>query len=559
MIRFFALTFLFISSTGFAQILLRDEWVKLLEDDTKTMALSHHLFFKSILQLSREDNLKLAVEVEKHCNKGNERLQLVGQSVKAILHFYYRDNQNDPLNDMIRCYQKSIELDEPYLQAEFGKICGSMYYHISREDIAVQYAISSLKLTEYLGHENFGYQVSYYITAGETLLKTGFYEEAINHLQKALQLSKNDTTVTELNFINAYNNIGLSYRYLGQHQKAIEYFNLLKDYCKKVGRLDWVDIAYKNRINSFVELKMLDSAKIVANWLLHSQKHFYEKDDRIIAYEMLGKVAIKENNFPEAKAYLIKSIEENNGSNKRLLMRAYEPLALCYEKLRQQDKAYLYLKQTQIYNDSINKVSQSAKNQYLLAKANFEREQLKLRKLAAEIKSVKKLRNYSILLILIIGGGIISIIIKKKNNEAKLKKEVALELEKSKTEIVQKDKNIDLLNEKINDQINHVVESNAIRELSQQVILTEEDWQNFKTMFEKSYPTFFRKLVVKVPGITEAEQRMAALIKIQLTTKQMASMLGIGQDSVHKSRHRLRQRLGTDSSTELENFIESLF
>src|SRR6185295_8907976 len=95
-------------------------------------------------------------------------------------------------------------------------------------------------------------------------------------------------------------------------------------------------------------------------------------------------------------------------------------------------------------------------------------------------------------------------------------------------------------------------------ELSQQTILTEDDWHKFKALFEKIYPGFFRKLKERATDITLAEQRMAALTRLHLTTKQMSSMLGISVDSVHKTRQRLRQRLqiGTDES--LEDTIVSL-
>ncbi len=56
----------------------------------------------------------------------------------------------------------------------------------------------------------------------------------------------------------------------------------------------------------------------------------------------------------------------------------------------------------------------------------------------------------------------------------------------------------------------------------------------------------------------DAEQRMAALIRLQLTTRQMASMQGISPDSVHKTRQRLRQRIGVTNETNLEEFFVSL-
>ena len=63
-----------------------------------------------------------------------------------------------------------------------------------------------------------------------------------------------------------------------------------------------------------------------------------------------------------------------------------------------------------------------------------------------------------------------------------------------------------------------------ISELTQQTILTEQDWYKFRSLFEKIYPGFFIKLKDRFPDITVAEQRMAALTRLHLTTKQIASM-----------------------------------
>ena len=97
----------------------------------------------------------------------------------------------------------------------------------------------------------------------------------------------------------------------------------------------------------------------------------------------------------------------------------------------------------------------------------------------------------------------------------------------------------------------------TIAALSNLTILTEAEWDQFKELFEKNYPMFFQDLREKVPDITVAEQRMAALICLQLTTRQMASMQGISPDSVHKTRQRLRHRLGVSTETNLEEYLRS--
>lgn len=107
--------------------------------------------------------------------------------------------------------------------------------------------------------------------------------------------------------------------------------------------------------------------------------------------------------------------------------------------------------------------------------------------------------------------------------------------------IIEKSELIEKLNNKL---ARHVDESRiTIEELTTQTILTESDWENFKKMFERVYPRFFVSLKERAAGITVAEQRMAALIKLILTARQMAAILGISVDSVHKTKQRLRQRM----------------
>lgn len=97
-----------------------------------------------------------------------------------------------------------------------------------------------------------------------------------------------------------------------------------------------------------------------------------------------------------------------------------------------------------------------------------------------------------------------------------------------------------------------------INEISRQTILTEEEWENFKQLFEKVHPGFFIRLRERSRDTTLAEQRMAALTRLNLTTRQMASMLGISVDSVHKARQRLRQRLQFSAETTLEETLSSI-
>jgi DNA-binding CsgD family transcriptional regulator len=97
-----------------------------------------------------------------------------------------------------------------------------------------------------------------------------------------------------------------------------------------------------------------------------------------------------------------------------------------------------------------------------------------------------------------------------------------------------------------------------IEEISGQSILTEDDWLKFKTLFNKLYPDFFTRINKQIQNITQAEQRMAALTLLHLTTKQMAAVLGISPNSVIKAKQRLRQRFEFQTDQQVEEFIVNI-
>jgi hypothetical protein len=89
-------------------------------------------------------------------------------------------------------------------------------------------------------------------------------------------------------------------------------------------------------------------------------------------------------------------------------------------------------------------------------------------------------------------------------------------------------------------------------------ILTDEDWNSFKKSFSDIYPAFFSKLRYICPTITTSELRLCSLIKLKLSIKEMASMLGISPESVKTSRYRLKKKLDLGENETIEEFIEKL-
>ena len=97
----------------------------------------------------------------------------------------------------------------------------------------------------------------------------------------------------------------------------------------------------------------------------------------------------------------------------------------------------------------------------------------------------------------------------------------------------------------------------SVQNLYNRRILTEEDWSAFKVYFEKVYPGYIQRLKTTNPGLSDAEKRLFLFIKLELSRKEAAVMLGISVDSVKKTRNRLRHRLGLGEEVDLDAFVRA--
>ncbi len=85
-------------------------------------------------------------------------------------------------------------------------------------------------------------------------------------------------------------------------------------------------------------------------------------------------------------------------------------------------------------------------------------------------------------------------------------------------------------------------QSRYLEQLFGSTILTEEDWQRFRAVFEKAFPGFIDDQKALYPGLTPGELRYLVLEKLQLSTREMARMLGVSDNTVRQKRARLRRK-----------------
>jgi len=254
------------------------------------------------------------------------------------------------------------------------------------------------------------------------------------------------------------------------------------------------------------------------------------------------------------------------------LRNAYYTSTQIFREMGIYDSAFYYNNLWSRINDSLEKVVATSSLAISKAKLNDETSRYNIQNLNKEKRSQLLFRNIMMAGIVVLSLFVLLMVnrnrLKTKMKMEKVEREKLLmerefrsakeQLEMFTANIIEKTNLIEKLELQAKDKQASSEQQAMISEISGQTILTEDDWLKFRSLFEKIYPGFFIKLKEKFPDITIAEQRMAALTRLQLTAKQMASMLGISVDSVHKTRQRLRQRLRISQESSLEEIMSGI-
>ncbi|MBN7812193.1 tetratricopeptide repeat protein [Algoriphagus sp. H41] len=83
----------------------------------------------------------------------------------------------------------------------------------------------------------------------------------------------------------------------------------------------------------------------------------------------------------------------------------------------------------------------------------------------------------------------------------------------------------------------------------------DADWEDFKNNFEKVHQDFFKSISKDRLELTPAEMKLASLIRMNLSSKEIAATLGISPESLRIARYRLRKKLGLQKGESLQNYI----
>ena len=87
---------------------------------------------------------------------------------------------------------------------------------------------------------------------------------------------------------------------------------------------------------------------------------------------------------------------------------------------------------------------------------------------------------------------------------------------------------------------------------------TSREWEDFEEQFNLLNSDFFKQIKAAIPNISPDEARLCALIKMNLSTKEIANKLNLSVRGIETKRYRLRKKLPIENADSIESFLETL-
>lgn len=314
---------------------------------------------------------------------------------------------------------------------------------------------------------------------------------------------------------------------------------------------------------------------------------------------LFGKILRLRNRIDDATKSVEKGLllaQENNLKQFELV--AYEELKELKKQQHKPYEALAFYEKYESLKDSLFALEKSKQIAYIEFENELEKKNNELSKLEAHEKASKIINLILILgiVILSVAGYIIYFVSKqrlKKSKQLALKTKEYLESEQA---LIQKElENSELKRQELRQQldfknreltsyalnfikknevvqelqliINKLKESSVInkdklitdlKKIIKKNLSIDRDWDDFSRFFDDVHQGFYSNLKLSHNSLTVNDLKLCSLIRLNLNTKETASILGISPESAKTARYRLRQKLGIDAKQDIANYLVNL-
>lgn len=417
-------------------------------------------------------------------------------------------------------------------------------------------------------------------TIGNAYYRIGDYDGA----KKMLLIADNtpDSWIALDNY-NCKNTLGLLYREFKQYDSAVYYFKEAAVLAQQNNDIAWVGICNGNiGITYYLQGKYDEALPLLeADVIACIKEGEYAYDNAVNSSLVITDIHLKRNNTAKARNMLDLINQYLPLTRDKILLQSkYYPILAKYSYVTGDvNKAYHYKDSAAIYIDSIIK----RKNAYELSKIQLRYENDKnnaeLMKLKAEKKYIEFMRNGLIAGVVLIFF-IALLFINRQRLHYQLKKNQMLnqqkiaerdlsnatkELESFTKHLQDKNTLIEKTTEEI-EKLQHALDTSKKTEINNDVllqlqastILTDDEWEEFKSLFEQVHKGYLQRLKDKMPDLSPADTRFVVLSKLKLSNKEMAGILGVQPDTIRTYKHRLRKKYDLPDDNSLNEWVNTI-
>ena len=470
---------------------------------------------------------------------------------------------------LLKSIKLATQLKDDQLMAELYALYAELYRKTSNY---ILYNLKAIQLQEKVGISHFVYVANRYYNVSLGLYLNEEYHQSINFGLKSLDIISKEKKSTDLDlYILQTDIVGASYFMLGKADSSSFFYQKILDTLLKNPQRNarfqqlWIAIAKGNIGKVLAMQNQVDRAVPLIEVHLATSLKLGSFNNVAIAENNLGGVYLR------TRAYGKALISYRNGYQYaakahvlREQVKACKGLADVFRSMKQTDSAFSYYALYHQYRDSLVESVNKGKLSGIKASIAFDNMQGDLRQANDTISSQRLIRNFILMAVVLLT--IIALllynrkmlrqkyladVLMHKRNQAEQEAKLAKAQIQAFTEhIIDKESLIVSLQKQLasgNEQLNE--------SLLRYTLLTDTEWEKFRSEFSRAYPEFLPSLRNVLPSVSPAEERLSTLLCLKLTTSQIANTLGISKDSVGRSKRRLKQRLNLEPNALLEDFI----
>ena len=447
------------------------------------------------------------------------------------------------------------------------------YMDMGKLDLAMKETLNALHVLDTIRPENKLGKAIVTGDIGRIEMLRGNYKEALKPFNSALNTLKelkNDHWTAVL-----YIELGNLHWYMKDYDEALKNYQLSYELGEKMNRDDFLASNLANMADIYS--KKGDNKKALEH-LLKAQditKKIGSVNNLIINYNMLGDIYYKTKDYNKAIYNHTQAIKLADSIKALDVIRdGYSGRSKDYEKTGNYLAALQDQRQYQIYSDSLFNEAKAKQIDELKTQYETEKkdQQILLQEEALSLLKQKS-KNENLIRILLIVGLLFSLTafyaIKQKLKRSKAEKDkVDLELAFKKKELTthalhlaKKNEVLEGLRQKAEELKTTENNKNGYQQLIRTInfdLKDDNNWENFSKYFQEVHKDFNSNVKEKFPEVTPNELRLMSLLKMNLSSKEIANILNISPDGIKKARYRLRKKLNINSDNSLQDFVLSL-